>query len=482
MKKRIQSILLAAAMIVSMFSVAFATENTGVRVELSYREKEIQLDAYLTAEDLTNGRIVLNYDAAKVVLAEAQVGDDSWISSVNTTTAGQVGFAWVGSNLTDEETLMVTLVFTEKNSGSGDNAVYTATVLEAFSHGAAVTLDVETVEVVGEGVGRPVIIPPVSGGGTGAGTGGSTSTEEEPDGTTTTTVVNKDGSVTETVTTSDGTTATTVTDAKGEVVSVAAEVPKSAITEGESVTLPVEVKAADSAAEAVPVEITVPKAAPTVTVEIPVENVAPSTVVVLVHADGTEEVVPKTVMTENGVAIDVDESVVIKVVDNAKDFVDDNTWAADAIAFVTSRELFNGTSENTFSPNDTMSRAMLATVLWRMEGKEEADNSVFSDVAEGKWYTEAIEWASEEGIINGYGTVFGINDAVTREQMITILYRLVGEPAATTTVSGTSSWSAKAMAWAVEVGLIQGNGSGLNAYGTASRAEVATILMRFMSL
>lgn len=477
MKKRVLSILLAMVMVLSMGTGALAAGTSGLRLNLTYSGNEICLDVNLTAETLTNGRIVVTYDADKVSVKNVQVGSTEWISSVNTDTAGQIGFAWVGSDLTADATCMVSVTFTEVSARSGAGAVYAATVMESYCDGAVVTLDTTEHSVVGKStyVDTPTYVPPVTNT-----PSGSTETTENPDGSTTTVVENKDGTVTETVTTKEGTTATTVTNPDGEVVSMTAEVP--AVESGESVTLPLEVEAAKTPAAAVPVEVKVPANVQDVTVEIPVEDVTPGSVVVLVHPDGTEEIVPKTQMTDDGVAITVDDSVVVKVVDNSKEFVDDNTWAADAITFVTSRELFNGTSTNTFSPNEQMSRAMLATVLWRMEGKEAGEGIDFSDVASGKWYSEAIGWASEKGIITGYGNSFGPDDNITREQMVTILYRLMGEPETNTTVSGTSSWAADAMAWAVEIGLIQGNGNGLNAKGTATRAEVATILMRFMNM
>lgn len=477
MKKRVLSILLAMVMVLSMGTGALAADTSGLRLSIAYSGNEIRLDVKLTAETLTNGRIVVTYDATKVSVKDVQAGNTGWISSVNTDTAGQIGFAWVGSDLTAGETRMVRVTFSEIATRSGAGAVYSATVTESYCNGAVVTLAATESSIVGESPNAetPPYVPPVN-----PTPSGSTETTVNPDGSTTTVVENTDGTVETTVTTQEGTTATTVKDTDGKVVSMTAEVP--VVESGESVTLPLEVEAANSAAAAVPVEVKVPDAVQNVIVEIPVEDVTHGSVVVLVHPDGTEEIVPKTQMTENGIAIAVDSSVVVKVVDNSKDFVDDNTWANDAITFVTSRELFQGTTTTTFAPNENMSRAMLATVLWRMEGKEDGNGVDFADVASGKWYSEAIDWASEKGIITGYGDSFGPNDNITREQMITILYRLVGSPAVNTGVTGTSSWAADAMAWAVEVGLIQGDGNGLNAKGTATRAQVATILMRFMNM
>lgn len=483
MKKRILSILLAMVMVVSMGTGALAADAFGLRLDTSNGEGRIRVDAYLTAEGLTNGRIELKFDASSVMLIDVQVGDDAWITSVNRDTRGKMTFAWVGSSLEESETLMFTAVFAEVKEDSGKGVEYTAKVKEAYDDGEVVTLTNDRATVVGKGIAtdKPTYTPPadIIGPATGS-TGTTTETVTNPDGSTTSTKVDASGNVTETVKTADGTTATTVKDAQGNVTSMSAEVSASA--EGETVTLPLSVKTASNASTAVPISVEVPQNVTNVAIEIPVEDVTPGSVVVLVYPDGTEEIVPKTKLTDDGLQITVDGSVVVKVVDNSKDFTDSNTWASDAIDFVTSRELFNGTSEDTFSPEENMSRAMLATVLWRLEGKESGDGMDFADVDAGKWYSDAISWASEKGIINGYGDTFGTNDPLTREQMITILYRLVGEPDISTSVSGTSAWAADAMAWAVETGLIQGDGNGLNAQGTATRAEVATILMRFMNL
>ena len=304
----------------------------------------------------------------------------------------------------------------------------------------------------------------------------STEVTTNPDGSVTTTTTNPDGSVDVTVKAADGSAVTVAYDAAGAVTEIVAEIPASA--EGKTVTLPL----ADNAAMTTPVDVSIPATVDSVTIVVPVSNGTSGMVVVIVNEDGTEKICPKSYLTDDGVAVELNSDATIKVMNNTKTFADTgNHWARNAITFVSARELFNGVGNNTFAPGDTMTRAMLATVLWRMEGKvAAAGKSTFTDVAAGMWYSDAIAWASAAGIINGYGDTFGVNDAVTREQMITILYRLSGSPAVSTSVEGASPWAANAMAWAVETGLIQGGSNGLNAQGTATRAEVATILMRFI--
>ena len=145
--------------------------------------------------------------------------------------------------------------------------------------------------------------------------------------------------------------------------------------------------------------------------------------------------------------------------------------------------------ETTFNPDGATSRAMLAAILWRLEGSPVVNYAMdFADVEEGQWYTEAIRWAASEGIVTGYGDgAFGTNDSITREQFAVMLYRYAGAQPASGTLStfrdGTavSDWAAEAMGWAVEAGLITGTGDGstLTPQGQATRAQAAVLLMRW---
>ena len=164
------------------------------------------------------------------------------------------------------------------------------------------------------------------GGSSSGGSNTTTKTEKNPDGSTTVVETKKDGTVTETNKSADGTTGTIVTDQHGDVTDVSASVSNKAAKEaaetGEAVTLPVEVPAAMTTEDAPAVEVTVPKSAGAVKVEIPVEKVTPGTVAVIVHADGTEEIVTTSIPTENGVVLTLDGSATVKIVDNAKGFED----------------------------------------------------------------------------------------------------------------------------------------------------------------
>jgi hypothetical protein len=157
--------------------------------------------------------------------------------------------------------------------------------------------------------------------------------------------------------------------------------------------------------------------------------------------------------------------------------------------------LFNGVSETRFDANGTLSRAMLVTVLWRSEGQPvPKGGSSFSDLDTGKWFSDAVAWAAENGIVQGYADGrFGTDDAVTREQIVTILFRYaaykgmdVSGRADISTFSDAASvpsWAAEAMSWAVSAGLIRGRDDNtISPTDSATRAEFATIIMRFLDL
>ena len=167
-------------------------------------------------------------------------------------------------------------------------------------------------------------------------------------------------------------------------------------------------------------------------------------------------------------------------------------WFYEAVKYVYDNKLMDGTSSTTFAPLMTTNRAMIVTILWRLEGQPETDATLsFTDVESGVWYTDAVNWAASKGIVKGYSdTVFAPNDTVTREQLATILYRYAETKGYDVTAEGnlstfadgtnTSSWAAEAMEWAVGSGLLSGKDGGkLDPTGTATRAEIATILMRF---
>ena len=168
--------------------------------------------------------------------------------------------------------------------------------------------------------------------------------------------------------------------------------------------------------------------------------------------------------------------------------VSSGEWYYDAVAYVYEKGLMDGTSAVTFDPGAVLTRAMTAQVLWNLAGSPAAPGGAgFTDVAADAWYAGAVNWAAAQGIVAGYDTgAFGPEDAVTREQLAAMLYRYAGTPEPTGGLDGfadkdaASGYAADALCWAVGEGLLTGKDGGrLDPAGTATRAEVAVILMRF---
>ena len=170
-----------------------------------------------------------------------------------------------------------------------------------------------------------------------------------------------------------------------------------------------------------------------------------------------------------------------------------DAWYADAVSFVVGEGLFNGTSDTTFEPATSMSRSMMATVLYRLAGSPAVtEDPGFADVAAGEWYADAVAWASANGIVTGYDGLFVPSDDVSRQQIAAMLYRYASaegqdvsasaDLSAFTDGASTADWAQAAMEWAVAEGLIQGNAGLISPDAPATRAEVATILMRFCQL
>lgn len=308
--------------------------------------------------------------------------------------------------------------------------------------------------------------------------GNKTETITNPDGSTTTTVTKPDGSKTETTKTSDGSSSVVNTTKDGQV-EAKVTVSSSAVADAEGpVALPLpKVPVTDDLDKAAKITVNLP-ANTTAKVEIPVEDASAGTVAILVKADGTAEVIKTSVATENSVIVELSNGETVKIVDMSKDFADvpNSFWGIDAVDFVTSHEMFNGTSENTFSPNAEMTRAMIVTVLARLEGVDTSRGDT--------WYEAGQQWALENGISDGTNMM----GSLTREQLAVMLYRYAGTPDVSGTISGfgdtssISDWAEDAMIWAVQNGILAGNGSNLNPQSNATRAEVATMLMRFVVL
>ena len=318
--------------------------------------------------------------------------------------------------------------------------------------------------------------------------GSVTKTETKKDGTKVETTTGKDGSVSKTTTNpngssvtetkaADGSTGTVKTDKNGNTeaeTKVSAKAVEDAKKNGEAVKAPVEVEATRNSNTAPVVKVELPGNSGETKVEIPVSNVKPGTVAVLVHADGTEEIVKNSLPTEDGIQLTVNGGATVKIVDNAKGFIDtQDHWAKDAIDFVSARGLVNGMSATIYAPNASTTRAQLWTILARQNDADLTGGSI--------WYEKAQNWAKEKGISDGANP----NGTINRAQMVTMLYRAAGSPEVSITTTFTDvpadSYYAKAVAWAVENGITAGVGGGrFDPTTTCTRAQIAAFLARSM--
>ncbi|MDD6160364.1 MAG: S-layer homology domain-containing protein, partial [Oscillospiraceae bacterium] len=166
-------------------------------------------------------------------------------------------------------------------------------------------------------------------------------------------------------------------------------------------------------------------------------------------------------------------------------------WYHDGVHYCLNTGLMNGVGDGKFNPTGTTSRAMVVTMLWRMAGSPKAtENSTFTDVPTGTWYTEAAAWGAENGIINGYNGAFDPGGAITREQLAAMLYRYAKTQGKGFTgmwmmqldypdADSVSTWAEEAMSWMTMTGVINGKDGKLVPTGAASRAEAAAMLQRF---
>ena len=318
--------------------------------------------------------------------------------------------------------------------------------------------------------------------------GSVTKTETKSDGTVTETTTNKDGSTTKTETKPDGSSKTEVKDASGSTGTVktdkngqttaettlGSKAVEDAKKNGEAVKAPVEVEASRDSNTAPTVKVELPKNAGETEVEIPVSNVKPGTVAVLVHPDGTEEIVKNSLPTEDSIRLTMDGSATVKIMDNSKDFIDTRAhWAKDAIDFVSARGLVNGISDTIYAPNNSTTRAQLWTILARQNDADLTGGS--------SWYEKAQNWAKDKGVSDGANP----NGIINRAQIVTMLWRAIGQPAAASGASfadvPADSYYAQAVAWAIENGITAGVGNGtFDPDAACTRGQIATFLYRYM--
>ena len=302
-----------------------------------------------------------------------------------------------------------------------------------------------------------------------------TTTTTNPDGTTTTTVTDKKtGESTSTTEGANGTTVVEKTDASGNTTTKVT-VPEGAATNAGA---PVEIPAAVEVTKGKEVSISAP--AGTI-VAIPAAADA-GNVAVIVHADGTETVIPMSLVEGGKAIVKLDGDETIKIVDNAKDFSDvpAEHWAADDIDFASSHEIFKGIDNgDTYEPETALTRNMMMTVLARTDGADTSDSD--------PWYAKGQQWAVDNGVSNG---LWG-EDSITREQLVTMLFNYANKSGMDTSaradVSGmenadaVSSWALEAVQWAVAEGILKGvDNTDLAPQGLATRAQAAAFMQRYV--
>jgi len=375
------------------------------------------------------------------------------------------------------------LVYTDDMQGYPEPQKYTGPITLIKSSA------VKAYTVIGEEEGKWITLQYVI---TPAASGGSSSSGDDDDGGGaasvhgTTTVTDKTtGTVTETTTERNGTKKVVVTKKNGDKTTTITQKNGTKTTLRENVGEPMEATVALSSVRTGGQRITVPVTVDTNLAEVtftgvakpikavvPVEGVSNGTVAVI---DG---VISKTAIPENGnliVPLGGNATVVIR--DNTKTFNDipGSFWANGAVAFVTSRELFNGTSGGVFTPDAAMSRQMLMTVLARLDGVDTSASP----------YAQGLAWAKAKGISDGSNPTANIS----REQLAVMLYRYAGLPAVSGSTLGNrfgdagsvGEYARAAMEWAVQNGIVTGKTGGvLDPKGQATRAQVAVMLQRYI--
>ena len=332
-----------------------------------------------------------------------------------------------------------------------------------------------------------------------------TTTEKDTEGNTTTTVENTDGSstVTEKNTdgsekviekATDGTTTTTEKDAEGNKTETVAKVDGSSVTTEER-TDGTTVKTETTAAGETTAEI---KAEAETEVVIPVEDAEKVLMMIVTDESGKKTYITEVEAADKGVAVSVGGNATVNVKSGEKKEFEDvhhvEHWSEDSVNFVYVLGLMNGTSDNHFSPEANLTRAMLVTILYRAEGEPEAiSDTAFEDVVAGSYYEKAVAWAQANGIVKGISdTAFAPDSHITREQIAAIMHRYAEHKGYDVAVGETniheyddahhiSDYAVDAMHYAVDSGLINGKTeTTLNPADNATRAEAATILERFI--
>ena len=310
--------------------------------------------------------------------------------------------------------------------------------------------------------------------------------------------------------TADGSTGTTVTDENGRLLSqetvISAAEAEAARDEGRPMRSPLTVAPAPGgdAEHAVPVRIDLPaincdkdgdgrvSRAEMPKVELSVTYTGPGVIAMIRGL--LDRWLPVKTCYEGSLIVPVSGDCEICVVDNTKTFDDvaEGQWFNEYVGFVAARGIFNGDGNGRFLPQSSMTRGMVAQVLYNFDlGAKPGDGTVFNDVTATAWYSGAVGWAKESGVAQGYGESFGAEDDVLRQDLAVILYnyaKTAGYDVSATAeldsfpdAGEVADYAVDAMRWAVGSGLIVGMDDGtLAPRGTTTRAQVATVMTRFV--
>lgn len=467
--------LVGDAVKVHSTEVSYTFDLSAVKTELELEELDLT-KLELQAVDYAMNLMEENYDACDFTLTPAQssvrLGTELTLAA-NAPEGSSGTYTWYVATKADgsdaeaiEGETEATLTLTNASSG---RYYYSCTLGELKSSTATVD-----------------VYRPSSGGS--ANSTVSSDTVKNEDGSTVKTETKKDGTVVETTTDAEGNKSVATTNPDGsknvEATYTNGTKVKSELTNSGEIKVEetrkdgTKVSTAITTDGAVSAEVAIPKNVEKTAVTIPTTSTpSAGTVAVIVHEDGTREIVKDSIPGENGVTVTLSEGAKLEIVDNSKEYDDvpENYWGKEAVDFTSSRELFNGTSEKTYSPNGSMTRGMLMTVLARLDGQDTNGGE--------NWYVVGMNWAKENNISDGTNP----EGDITREQFITMLYRCSGDDWDKNEVTGftdadsISDYAKAAMAWAVEKGILTGTPDGaLNPQGLATRVEGSAMMMRYM--
>ena len=216
---------------------------------------------------------------------------------------------------------------------------------------------------------------------------------------------------------------------------------------------------------------------------------------VTAHANGTATITATSVSGGKQATCQVTVKIPAPVEETIFDDVSKSDWFYEAVKYGVDNGLFTGLTERTFAPNETLTRGMLVTILWRLDGKPESNQTIhFSDVPASEYFYKAVRWAVQQGVTNGYEDGrFGPNDPVTREQIVVMMYRYAKKNGNAGSLEADlssfedreqiSGYAEEAVKWALANGIMNGKESNgknlLDPKGSATRAEAAQLVMKF---